>query len=74
MSVAEFPLPDEQTGQPDRTPPNDSAAEQSVLGAMLLSKDAIADVVELVRQPIQRDEVRAAVCYTSTPTQTAVVD
>ncbi|MDP7382545.1 MAG: DnaB-like helicase C-terminal domain-containing protein, partial [Acidimicrobiales bacterium] len=32
-----------------RTPPNDSAAEQSVLGAMLLSKDAIADVVELVR-------------------------
>ena len=49
MSVAEFPLPDEQTGQPDRTPPNDSAAEQSVLGAMLLSKDAIADVVELVR-------------------------
>ena len=49
MSVAEFPLPDEQTRQPDRTPPNDSAAEQSVLGAMLLSKDAIADVVELVR-------------------------
>ena len=49
MSVAEFPLPDKQTGQPDRTPPNDSAAEQSVLGAMLLSKDAIADVVELVR-------------------------
>ena len=49
MSVAEFPIPDDAPGQPDRTPPNDSAAEQSVLGAMLLSKDAIADVVELVR-------------------------
>ena len=30
----------------DRTPPQDMAAEQSVLGAMLLSKDAIADVTE----------------------------
>jgi replicative DNA helicase len=33
----------------ERTPPQDIAAEQSVLGGMLLSKDAIADVVELVR-------------------------
>jgi replicative DNA helicase len=33
----------------DRTPPQDIAAEQSVLGAMLLSKDAIADVVEVLR-------------------------
>ncbi|WP_425713992.1 replicative DNA helicase [Georgenia sp. Z1344] len=33
----------------DRTPPQDVAAEQSVLGGMLLSKDAIADVVEEVR-------------------------
>jgi replicative DNA helicase len=33
----------------DRTPPQDNDAEQSVLGAMLLSKDAIADVVESVR-------------------------
>ncbi len=33
----------------DRMPPQDDAAEQSVLGAMLLSKDAIADVVEVVR-------------------------
>ena len=33
----------------DRTPPQDNAAEQSVLGAMMLSKDAIADVVETVR-------------------------
>lgn len=30
-------------------PPHDHAAEQSVLGAMLLSKDAIADVVEAMR-------------------------
>ena len=30
----------------DRTPPQDIAAEESVLGGMLLSKDAIADVVE----------------------------
>ncbi|WP_373889272.1 replicative DNA helicase [Nocardia sp. XZ_19_369] len=29
-----------------RQPPHDLAAEQSVLGAMLLSKDAIADVIE----------------------------
>lgn len=33
----------------DRTPPQDIAAEQSVLGGMLLSKDAIADVVEQLR-------------------------
>jgi replicative DNA helicase len=33
----------------DRTPPQAVEAEQSVLGAMLLSKDAIADVVEVVR-------------------------
>jgi replicative DNA helicase len=33
----------------DRQPPQDVAAEQSVLGGMLLSKDAIADVVEALR-------------------------
>ncbi len=33
----------------DRSPPQDVAAEQSVLGGMMLSKDAIADVVELLR-------------------------
>lgn len=33
----------------ERTPPQDVAAEQSVLGGMLLSKDAIADVVEILR-------------------------
>ncbi len=32
-----------------RTPPQDVAAEQSVLGGMMLSKDAIADVIEQVR-------------------------
>jgi replicative DNA helicase len=45
VSVAELPVP-----EPDRTPPQDVAAEQSVLGAMLLSKDAIADVVETLRE------------------------
>ena len=33
----------------DRTPPQDLAAEQCVLGAMMLSKDAIADVIETIR-------------------------
>jgi replicative DNA helicase len=33
----------------ERTPPQDVAAEQCVLGGMLLSKDAIADVVEILR-------------------------
>ena len=33
----------------DRQPPQDEAAEMSVLGGMLMSKDAIADVVETVR-------------------------
>jgi replicative DNA helicase len=36
-------------GGGSRTPPQDNDAEQSVLGSMLLSKDAIADVVEVVR-------------------------
>ena len=33
----------------ERTPPQDLIAEQSVLGGMLLSKDAIADVIEIIR-------------------------
>jgi replicative DNA helicase len=49
VSVAEFPIPEPDQGL-DRTPPQDIAAEQSILGAMLLSKDAIADVVETVRE------------------------
>ncbi|MBB1576041.1 MAG: replicative DNA helicase, partial [Propionibacterium sp.] len=32
-----------------RTPPQDLQAEQSVLGAMMMSKDAISDVVEVLR-------------------------
>ncbi|HEX5772459.1 MAG TPA: DnaB-like helicase N-terminal domain-containing protein, partial [Nocardioidaceae bacterium] len=36
-------------GGGDRTPPQDNDAEQSVIGSMLLSKDAIADVIETVR-------------------------
>jgi replicative DNA helicase len=40
------PPPNEDLG---RQPPQDLAAEQSVLGGMLLSKDAIADVLERVR-------------------------
>jgi replicative DNA helicase len=37
--------------EPDfaRTPPQDLVAEQSVLGGMMLSKDAIADCVEVLR-------------------------
>ena len=42
--------PGERPTRPgDRTPPQDMAAEQSVLGSMLLSKDAIADVTEVLR-------------------------
>src|SRR3954467_4982830 len=37
------------TGELMRTPAQALAPEQSVLGGMLLSKDAIADVVEAVR-------------------------
>ena len=50
MSVVDLPRQD--GGPPDdlgRTPPQDVAAEQCVLGGMLLSKDAIADVVEVLR-------------------------
>ena len=59
MSVTEFQgppwrgAPDDadfaRSGDVGRTPPQDLTAEQSVLGAMLLSKDAIADVIESVR-------------------------
>jgi len=36
-------------GYGERTPPHDLLSEQSALGGMLLSKDAIADVIEVVR-------------------------
>jgi replicative DNA helicase len=35
--------------QGERTPPHDLLAEQSAIGGMLLSKDAVADVLEAVR-------------------------
>ncbi|MDT0446009.1 replicative DNA helicase [Streptomyces johnsoniae] len=40
---------DEERAAFERVPPQDLAAEQSVLGGMLMSKDAIADVVEVLR-------------------------
>lgn len=53
MSIAEFPNPSRRSineiAEFERTPPQDLAAEQSVLGGMLLSKDAIADVIEILR-------------------------
>ena len=42
----DVPPPSEDYG---RQPPQDNAAEMSVLGGMLLSKDAIADVLERLR-------------------------
>ena len=51
MSLAEVmpPYRDGTSQLSDRTPPQDMEAEQCVLGAMLMSKDAIADVVETIR-------------------------
>lgn len=52
MSIAELGASHYQDSGPesfDRTPPQDVVAEQSVLGGMMLSKDAIADVVEVLR-------------------------
>jgi replicative DNA helicase len=43
------PVPSAGPSEFDRTPPQDVEAERSVLGGMLLSKDAIADVVEVIR-------------------------
>ncbi len=52
MSLAEvMPSYQEQAPRTDRMPPQDMEAEQCVLGAMLMSKDAIADVVEVLRGP-----------------------
>ena len=45
MSVAEIAPRNDDF---ERTPPQDVAAEQCVLGGMLLSKDAIADVIEVI--------------------------
>jgi len=48
MSLARVPNDHPAQGN-DRTPPHDLLAEQSALGGMLLSKDAVADVVEVLR-------------------------
>jgi replicative DNA helicase len=45
MSVAELTP---RGGEFERTPPHDLAAEQCVLGGMLMSKDAISDVMEVI--------------------------
>jgi replicative DNA helicase len=50
VSIAE--IPSDRLGKPrehERTPPHDTLAEQSTLGGMLLSKDAVADVIESIR-------------------------
>ena len=64
MSIAELPSYGNQSRgareggtEFERTPPQDLIAEQGVLGGMLLSKDAIADVVEIIRE---RDFYRPA--------------
>jgi replicative DNA helicase len=61
MSIAEFPSNSNRAknnpAEFERTPPQDVIAEQSVLGGMLLSKDAISDVVEILRE---RDFYRPA--------------
>ena len=61
MSIAEFPNNSGRSrnapAEFERTPPQDVIAEQSVLGGMLLSKDAISDVVEILRE---RDFYRPA--------------
>ncbi len=46
MSVAEI-VP--SGGDFERTPPHDLAAEQCVLGGMMLSKDAISDVLDVIK-------------------------
>ena len=48
MAGPQLELVPEGTGD-TRVPPNDQAAEMSTLGGMLLSSDAIADVLELVK-------------------------
>ncbi|WP_304413068.1 DnaB-like helicase N-terminal domain-containing protein, partial [Cryobacterium sp. MLB-32] len=52
MSIAQLGLATTNTAEPRQTErmlPHDLLAEQSALGGMMLSKDAVADVVETVR-------------------------
>src|ERR1700722_20363589 len=46
VGIAELPQRGEEF---ERMAPHDVAAEQCVLGGMLLSKDAISDVIEVIR-------------------------
>ena len=66
MSIAERPNRGASSGNSnrgnsapefERTPPQDLVAEQGVLGGMLLSKDAISDVTEIIKE---RDFYRPA--------------
>ena len=64
MSITELPNRGERNSSRgptsvefERTPPQDLVAEQGVLGGMLLSKDAIADVIETLKE---RDFYRPA--------------
>ncbi len=66
MSIAELPNRGTSSGNSnrgnsapefERTPPQDLVAEQGVLGGMLLSKDAISDVTEIIKE---RDFYRPA--------------
>ncbi|MEI6407552.1 MAG: replicative DNA helicase [Actinomycetes bacterium] len=66
MSIAELPNRGAGSGNSnrsnsatefERTPPQDLVAEQGVLGGMLLSKDAISDVTEIIKE---RDFYRPA--------------
>ncbi|UBH07508.1 replicative DNA helicase [Leucobacter sp. Psy1] len=55
MSIAHLGIPDSRSDESqygnERTPPYDLLAEQSALGGMLLSKDAVADVTGILRGP-----------------------
>ncbi|MRX43764.1 replicative DNA helicase [Agromyces kandeliae] len=48
LGIAE-PVDEAETRRGERTPPHDLLAEQSALGGMMLSKDAVADVIETLR-------------------------
>ncbi|MFC9917202.1 replicative DNA helicase [Agromyces binzhouensis] len=48
LGIAE-PVDEAESRRGERTPPHDLLAEQSALGGMMLSKDAVADVIETLR-------------------------
>ncbi|MCO1337679.1 replicative DNA helicase [Zhihengliuella halotolerans] len=51
MTLTHSDIDENRSSDVGRTPPQDIVAEQSVLGGMMLSKDAIADCVEVLRGP-----------------------